>query len=222
MAGRKKNSKSKRSRRGRNNYQIMVSTRNPVAKSALISHRYASYCTINPGIGVSSSHVLSANSMFDPDVTSSGHQPLGFDNFGLMYDHFCVLGSKISVTAVNTSTTVPILFGVTLRDSATVTSSSIDYIKEQGSTGWKYAGNINNSRPPMQSKGFSAKKFFSKADLRDCAELKGSTGGNPAEQAFFHIWAAPANHSSDPATITFNFIIEYTALWTEPKPLAQS
>ena len=62
-------------------------------------------------------------------------------------------------------------FGVTLRDSATVTSSSIDYIKEQGSTGWKYAGNINNSRPPMQSKGFSAKKFFSKADLRDCAEL---------------------------------------------------
>jgi hypothetical protein len=222
MAGRKKNSKSRRSRRGRNSYQTMVSTRQPIAKSALIKHRYASYCTINPGAGVTASHVLSANGMFDPDITSSGHQPLGFDNFSLFYDHYMVLGAKVTVTAVNVSTTVPILFGVTLRDSATVTSSSIDYIKEQGSTGWQYCGNINNSRPPKQVKGFSAKKFFTKGDLRDCAELKGSTGGQPAEQAFFHIWTGAANHSSDPATVTFNFIIEYMALWTEPKPLAQS
>lgn len=222
MAKNNKKSKSKRSHRGRNTYQTMVSTRQPVAKSALIKHRYSSYCTINAGAGVSASHVLSANGMFDVDITSTGHQPLAFDEFSLFYDHFMVLGSKITVTAVNISTTIPILFGVTLRDSATVTSSSIDYIKEQGSTGWKYCGNINNSRPPQMVKGYSTKKFFSKGDLRDCAELKGSAAANPAEQAFYHIWTAAANHSSDPSTVTFNFIVEFMALWTEPKPLGQS
>ena len=45
--------------------------------------------------------VMSANGIFDPDLTSTGHQPLYRDNYAAIYDVYTVLGSKCIVRYAN-------------------------------------------------------------------------------------------------------------------------
>lgn len=47
---------------------------------------------------------VAGNSLFDPDKTGSGHQPLGFDALGgAIYQNYRVLSSTITVTLLRTS-----------------------------------------------------------------------------------------------------------------------
>ena len=38
-----------------------------------------------------------ANGLYDPDRTGTGHQPFGYDEWSPIYDHFTVVGSRITV-----------------------------------------------------------------------------------------------------------------------------
>ena len=49
--------------------------------------------------GVISQYVFSANGVYDPNITSTGHQPLGFDTMMLYYEQYTVIESRITVTA---------------------------------------------------------------------------------------------------------------------------
>lgn len=45
-------------------------------------------------------HFFRSNSLFDPDITLTGHQPRFFDQFAAMYDKYRVLGSKIEFEGI--------------------------------------------------------------------------------------------------------------------------
>lgn len=47
--------------------------------------------------------VFRGNSLYDPDFTALGHQPLYFDQYMAIYERFRVLGSKIIIKVVNNS-----------------------------------------------------------------------------------------------------------------------
>lgn len=49
------------------------------------------------------SHQFRGNSVFDPDFTSGGGQPVGFDQYATLYMNYQVLGSSIKVRLVNES-----------------------------------------------------------------------------------------------------------------------
>ena len=46
-------------------------------------------------------HVFRGNSLYDPDYSGIGHQPMYFDQYSLVYERYRVLGAKISVRAIN-------------------------------------------------------------------------------------------------------------------------
>ena len=74
----------------------------------------------NRGAG-SAPYKLMLNSIYDPDVTATGHQPRGHDQWSNIYDKYCVIGCKAIVeplygSIINTAST---LFGYVDDDSTT-------------------------------------------------------------------------------------------------------
>lgn len=68
---------------------------------------YADVFTINPGAqaGV---YTFRGNSLFDPDYTSTGHQPYYYDQLAQMYSRYRVYSSRIKVSAMNNVGTSPV------------------------------------------------------------------------------------------------------------------
>lgn len=65
------------------------------------------------------SYVFAGNSCYDPDVTSTGLQPLGFDQWSAFYERYLVYGSSIKVHFLNNNNAAPnanILLNVTPTD----------------------------------------------------------------------------------------------------------
>lgn len=176
---------------------------------------------LNPGIGgLAVSHFFSANGLYDPNVTGGGHQPLGFDQIMPLYDHYTVIASKITVTAYNDDSTVKQVIGVRLADQNSAPYTDLANLMENG--GGKYVwlnSKGGNGDMVTFSMGCSPKRFFGKS-LNDDT-YKGGIGANPADQVFFHVWAAPYS-STDSAAINVNVRIDYIALFSEPKQLQSS
>lgn len=71
-----------------------------VADSVRTSLTYSDVIAITPG-GVIGQYTFRGNSCFDPDYTSSGHQPQYYDQLSELYTRYRVYGSRISVSAIN-------------------------------------------------------------------------------------------------------------------------
>ncbi len=113
------------------------SKRSPLPKKFTFRCRYSEHAiSIDGGAaGVVGKHFFRANGLFDPNVTGAGHQPLGFDQLMLMYNHFTVIGSKIRVTFTNTDPNASQICGISLTDDATTSINPEVYI-ENGDTTW--------------------------------------------------------------------------------------
>lgn len=66
--------------------------------------RYNTGLTLSaPVTGAITNYQFRLNSCFDPDLTSTGHQPMGYDQLCAMYNQWCVTRSRITVHAVMNS-----------------------------------------------------------------------------------------------------------------------
>lgn len=218
--------KSKRRYRRRRRYWPRPTKslqRTGFAKSALVKLRYTTTLSLNPGAGTPGTNVFSANGLYDPDITGVGHQPMSFDQWMTFYDHYTVLGSKISANFMNPFASF-LLCGIDLRDKASAVTTNIENIAENAGTIYTNLEPVGSGRPMKTlRKTFSAKKFFTKRNVRDEKDLEGTSGANPVEQAYFHVWLMSADGSSDPgATFPVQVTIEYIALFTEPKAINAS
>lgn len=57
-----------------------------------------SFVLTTPILGVVSEQIFSLNSIYDPDVTNAGHQPLYHDQIAALYNFYLVTGCKLEVT----------------------------------------------------------------------------------------------------------------------------
>jgi hypothetical protein len=67
--------------------------------------RYATNFQLTVSGGAVASYVFAANGLFDPDITGTGHQPMGFDQMMVQYNHYCVMAAKIKVVFKSISAT---------------------------------------------------------------------------------------------------------------------
>lgn len=189
-------------------------------KKILVKHRYATAVGINASTGTLVSTQISCNGLYQPNV--GGHQPMYFDQLTPLYDHYCVIGSKIKVIASPdsaTSITKPLVFGLYVNDDTSGYASNMQAVQEfqQGKT---KVLNYNATRPVTLSARWSAKKFFSKNPLAN-PELQGTSSSNPTEQSFFQICAQDITQAVN-ATLDVWVEVEYIAIWKELKDIAQS
>jgi len=192
--------------------------------------RYADEISFDvPNLGVATYYDFRANDLFDPNASGVGHQPMGFDQLALMFNHFTVIGSKIKVRVSPSTggytTANPSYWGVALVDAqGRYNGKSIDYIAEQEGHGRIKQFGINNLFDPQfrpTTKGFSLKKFFNagRSPMED--QFQCSNSASPTDQAFFEIWGCGVG-GDDPMSIKMLVEIEYIVVCHEPTPMVQS
>ncbi len=218
----------KRKRRGRGKratkYGLLSNRfRSGVRKRQIIKLNYMEEFALDPGSGLADTHVFSANGIFDPNITGVGHQPMGFDEWIVMYDHITVIASKIEFTLWShvTGSLGQGVMGVALTDSATVAATK-EILVERGDSTYRAYGSVTSGASPLKiTKYFGTKKFFGVKDLLDATIYRNTVSSNPSEQAFYHCWQGAAN-GQDGAGLSCMAKITYLCVCNEPRALAQS
>lgn len=179
--------------------------------SQKVTLRYGQRFDLVSGAGLAATQIFSANGLYDPDTSGTGHQPRGFDQLMTMYDHFNVIGAKITIMTAQPSTSG--FIGIALSDNNVPTSDVEDRLETLPDN--SVIGVLAASGDPLAlSLGFSQKKFFSIPGLDD--KYQGSTGGNPSDGAFFHVWATALGGATS-ISLGFAVVIDYITVFTEPK-----
>lgn len=194
---------------------------NAQPNNKVVKLRYSDTVSLDPGIlKAPQGLAFRANSIFDPDYSGAGHQPMGHDQLGAFYNHYTVLGAKFTFRMSSYNSAGPIICGVILDDDATA-PSNINALIEQGRG---YTTLIDQKGGKGISKlvaRYSAKRFHGVTDVKDNIQLKATFGNNPAEGAYWVIWAACLD-GTDPSALQGQVTIDYIVQLSEPKDLTQS
>lgn len=187
-------------------------------KKVKIVHKYCETITLSPSTGTMSVYNFSANGMYDPNITGTGHQPLYFDQMTPIYDHYTVIGSKIKVTFSEIDApSFPIQCGIFLNDNTTLIPTLASDVAEQSLGRIKL---LSSDHPwCVQSKKFSLKKIYGKVNVSQDG-YRGDASSNPTEQSYYSLFAQCYPDQS--ATVQCLVELEYIAIWSELKDIASS
>jgi len=201
-------------------------TARPFARKRRTTVTYCESINMSTGTGGQSNYyVLSANGLFDPNISGTGHQPYGFDQWMTMYDHYTVLNCWIEVTAKPVGTTGDELANgsivVNVRPDAGATPTTYNPAQVQevadGATGfgsWYQFARAKNS--------VSIGKFLSQKPLQEDANA-GTLTANPTEQVYWHVTLGQFNKTTgDTVDCDIYFKLKYDVVFHEPKRLATS
>lgn len=229
MAGKRKYTRRKRKTSKRTTYRRkktnadLTLVRNPkiggFPKALFTKLKYVHSGALNPDVGgLNDIDVFRANGMFDPDATGAGHQPRGFDQWMAIYDHYYVKRSKITVNYHNGDGSLEAMVGIALRDDTPTETDPNDYMEQDSK--YKLIGRVGSSDcHATLTKYFDWRKTHGSSYTDD--QNKGSSTGDPAEQALFHVWAG-SPWGGNVTNIYVNITIEYQVLFTELKDLTSS
>lgn len=186
-----------------------------------ITHRYCQTFNNVSSTGVTAVQRFRTNGMYDPDQTGTGHQPMFFDQLAALYNHYVVIGSKITVKCVpSTSTTVPQFVGVNINDDSSLPGGvDVNTINEQPDSVFRQIAYAPD-KPITITRKWSAKKRFGGSILAN-TELQGTPTTDPTEQSFFTLYNVAVDGASNVGcwmTVT----IEYIAIWKELKDVGGS
>jgi hypothetical protein len=179
--------------------------------------RYASgHIGLSSTSGVVVTQVFAINGCFDPDVTGTGHQPMGFDQMMVFYNHYCVTRCRcVARFAAATGSYGTACLRV---DAGSTPLTDIERIMEFG-------GNATVSLEALGS--FGANKVIDlnidvaklqgipvRALMAD-ATLRGDAASNPTELTYLHcqLW----NAAGVTCTANLYVVLEMDVWFLEPR-----
>jgi len=180
----------------------------------------------NGGIGTSY-NLFRCNGIHDPDAAVGGHQPMGHDQWSVIYNHYTVTKANVSavfnVQNINgTATGCPMTFGLGIVDGTTVRNLDEDCMMDSNYK-WARMGygqlpttTLRHSYNPWKWNNIKGKT------LPD--SLHANFGTDPTEQQYFHVWASYRNGDALALTpiVWCTVTIEYTCSFSEPKQVGRS
>jgi hypothetical protein len=181
--------------------------------------RYYDQVSVTSTSGSVGSYVFSCNGLYDPNITGTGHQPMGFDQMMLSYNHYAVLSAKITVTATN-QIAGPATFSVSVTPSNTPVTVVSQIMEFGGNTSEALEGKGVSGEARVIQAACNIKKIQGIKDVSDDNTLRGDSANNPIEQSYFMVQAW--NTLGLSGIVYFDVIIDYVALFNEPRILTQS
>ncbi len=190
----------------------------------LVKLRYSQTLSLNASAGLATANVFSANGLYDPDTTGVGHQPIGFDEWMGLYNHYTVIFSSCKAdffSSGGTAVTDSAFVGIGLRAGTTI-NTSIDDVMELPHTRKNRLTNHYGGGSAGVHNSANISRFLGIRNLLSSSIARGSVSTQPAEQAFWHLIVSPISGTADPAAITCRMSITYIAVLTEPVDLLGS
>lgn len=184
----------------------------PFPAKAYYTLRYSDQITLNPGAGANASYLFRANSIFDPDYSSVGHQPYGHDNLQQIYRHYVVDKAVMTLTPTQFGNTV-CTYGARVSESAP--AAGFHLTREMKGT--TMSTTAVGARPVPISRTYERNKMWP-IEKDTTAQF----GTNPDEPAFFELFMQGPNQTTDPGSVDFIVNITYYVTCFELKHLAAS
>jgi len=149
----------------------------------------ALFCTSVP---TASTYQFRMSSLFDPDLTSTGHQPFFRDTLASIYSYYKVFRVDYEVTFLKPSTTglwVGLNLYSSLGSSQSVAGLTLGNIRERTETSMKMLSTGGSESQVFKGSVDLAKVHgLSDAEYRfDGTNYSGAIGGNPSQNALFEL-----------------------------------
>lgn len=155
------------------------------------------YCYIGqeaPAVTAQFDHQFNMNSIFDPDRSGAGHQPLGRDQLTALYNRYRVLSCRWVVDFMPEATPGPILCVTAPTNSQTAITSSSQTAVELPYSRYKLTNALSTATSTdvrhVQISGFAdlAKIYgVSKDALQGDDRYSAQSGSDPTELAILHV-----------------------------------
>jgi len=174
--------------------------------------RYNEVFQMDSTAGVPAHYLFRANSIYDPNYTGAGHQPMGHDIFETLYYHYKVISCVASLTPTSAFNSG---FGIALSTNTTGPTGYYDIAEEKGT---KFSMNSSASTVPTATNYYNM-NWSSPFDSVDQGALMGN---NPNEVVYFDCWTRGETSTTEDTAKNFNITLEYVVEFWMLRPMAQS
>lgn len=204
-------------RKGKYNKAITSVMRGPagIPDRIFAKLKYTSRVVLTSTTGIGYTYQFAGNSMYDPDYTSTGSQPLGFDQWATMYDNYRVNGSKIVLRLASTGTTA----STQTMEFALIPTpfqspySAIEDARANPMCSFTVA-NLNSYQPTMKRYCSTRRVFGYDKKAQADQDLQAAVTTNPAKQWYWNLIAQSADRTTTVSIIvyvTMTFYCEFFA-----------
>lgn len=194
-----------------------------------VTLKYCETVAVNPGAaGSMGTYAMRTNSLFDPNLTGSGHQPMGRDAWAGIYSRYVVKSSRciVTFTVASAATDAPTAFGLLVHETGSLSAVVSSTLMEQGRSVYRVAScsSASSSNYPVRLYlEFDAKKWFGIKDITDNSDTFGAVvGSNPSQAPCFVAWIQDLATGADLPVMYVTFEIEYDTHFTCPMEQAAS
>lgn len=214
MGRNKRSRSSKRSGRRRRRYAgrpYIKVMRQPVPDQMLTKLNYSENLVI-PLLGavggaLSPSLYRFQTSLYDPDYTGTGHQPMWRDTLATMYNKYRVHGIKYRFTIKNISDSSNIITGAIRHTSLTTTDGDYRVIRERRGTQKFHTGSFLSM--PTVVKGYMSTNRpygITKREFMSDEDFDADIGSNPTKMAYLDLYAWTMSSTN----VNLNVIVDLT------------
>lgn len=178
---------------------------------------------INPAASSAiTAQVFGLNAAYDPTLSVSGQQPLGFDQHMALYQNYCVVGYKIRVDVCSSDNTYPIVFGFTPMTTSTALTDPSHYIETKGTVHRIMTPDVD--KLILSNKGGIKRWLMPQGGkMLTNDSYWGNASGNPTSLLYGHLWASSlAGAGVDPSIVTYIIKIEQIVKFFNPIVPARS
>lgn len=187
--------------------------------TTLVKLRYADTFTLTSLLGATTSKAFRMNSIFDPDYTGAGHQPLYHDAWQALYNRYTVVKSTIKATINSTDTTAgaDFLVGIAQDDDGTISTTATTNVEGSNCV----SALLTPSGGARDTITLYGSVYTPKArlGLTNNDDTVGATfGGNPGISWFSSVWASQLNgaaSSSVRVLVVVEFLVKMNRLSTQ-------
>lgn len=187
-----------------------------------VNLHYSEYVPFTSTSGASTNAVFNMTSIYDPNSSGIGHQPLGHDEWTTFYKDYQVIGAKAKFTFFNVGTnTVPCRVGAMFDEDGTIPTTLSTKIERSGPNNSKIL-NTNSRERQTITLNFSPKKAFDKNQLTDGHQMTATLSSNPTLLYMAVPWVQSIDEATTSGVVGCDVDITYIVLLKSPVDLIGS
>uniref|UniRef100_UPI004047FF53 hypothetical protein n=1 Tax=Aliarcobacter sp. TaxID=2321116 RepID=UPI004047FF53 len=178
--------------------------------------------TYSQAAGSPATYQFRINSIYDPNYTGTGHQPLGHDELGALYNRYRVYGMRYKITFINRSTSYQAECALQLRPNVSA-HTSMDTVFEAPYSKKCIVG-IEGGSSIKVLKGYASVakiRGVSKKTVSADDTYQAQVGANPSVEPILTIYVRNNDATVD-LFMAFRVELEYFVCFFDRKILNQS
>lgn len=195
-----------------------------IPASRIVNMAYSMRGGLSCGLGgVPAKHAFNLNSIFDPDYSIIGHQPLGHDQWANFYERYQVLGAKITATFQWQGSALvgqPHMCGIIIDHDTTDYTNTDELVERSHGKGVKILK--SNSRDSQTCVAYYSAKNFFKGNKEALDTQNVLFGYSPSYGVYGKVWIGSVDSVASVEDIQIAVHVDYLVRLLQPKDITQS